>query len=267
MPKAKPNSMNSEDAVITLSAPLQHRATSEVEGEITLRQLPWCGKINLRGAPDNPQFLQVARTVLGVDLPLRVDDIAIGKIANIKVDEDASVGNNQRTHASLNASPNENSDEEDDSATPVSAPASAPIPPESYAYDLPIIFCLGADEWLVHCDLACAEAVRATLEKSFGETHHAATIVTDYYSLLELRGRRAAAVLARGCPLDLHPRVFTAPRCAQTRFGNASILLYQPTTDAEPRFIIQTRWSFTEYVWDYLTVAIAGMRNPEPPAP
>lgn len=169
-----------------------------VAGHTTLRELPWCGKINLRGDANDAQFVEAARAALGVPLPLAANTTASG--------------------------------------------------------DGMTIFWLGPDEWLLHCALERAQELRRQLTQALGGIHHAATEVTDYYTVLELQGEAAAAALARGCPLDLHENVFPAGQCAQTRFGNASVLLYKP--EAAPCFAIQVRWSFTEYVWDYLVSAL-----------
>ena len=118
-------------------------------------------------------------------------------------------------------------------------------------------FWLGPDEWLVHCELAHTEKIMQQLAESLAATNYAATEVTDYYTVLELSGESAAAALARGCPLDLHPRAFKPGGCAQTRFGNASVLLHRVEA---ARFNVQVRWSFTEYVWDYLARAIDACR-------
>jgi len=130
------------------------------------------------------------------------------------------------------------------------------------------VFWLGPDEWLIHCKLTDTDAWLQQLRARLTGMHFAATEVTDYFTVLELRGEQAAEVLARGCPLDLHPRAFPAGACAQTRFGNATVLLHQPaavdntvtntvtnTVDSTV-FRIQVRWSFAGYVWDYLTTVI-----------
>jgi sarcosine oxidase subunit gamma len=41
-------------------------------------------------------------------------------------------------------------------------------------------------------------------------------------AVIELAGAQARAVLAKGCGLDLHPRSFTAGRCAQTVLARAA---------------------------------------------
>ena len=179
------------------TSPGGHRAS--LQGGTSLRELPWCGKINLRGDPNDARFTDAAGRVLGMPLPVAANTTSAGENG--------------------------------------------------------LIFWLGPDEWLLHCDLEGTETLVGQLASI--PVHHAATIVTDYYTVLELNGENAGAVLARGCPLDLHERCFKAAQCAQTRFGNASILLYKP--GAEPSFQIQVRWSFTEYIWDYLVEVIASL--------
>ena len=61
-----------------------------------------------------------------------------------------------------------------------------------------------------------------------------------------LAGVRAADVLATGCPLDLHPRVFRAGDCAQSVFGRVNMLLCK--TDEAPSFIIMVPRSFARGV-------------------
>jgi sarcosine oxidase subunit gamma len=54
-------------------------------------------------------------------------------------------------------------------------------------------------------------------------------------AVLRLAGIPARAVLAKGCRLDLHPRVFTPGMCAQTVIAQIAVLLHQcdeiPTYD------------------------------------
>lgn len=51
-------------------------------------------------------------------------------------------------------------------------------------------------------------------------------------------------VLARGCPLDLHPRVFKPGQCAQSHYFKTSIVLVPTGDDA---FEIVLRRSFADY--------------------
>lgn len=119
------------------------------------------------------------------------------------------------------------------------------------------LFWLGPDEWLLHCDPDAAGALQESLARSLSGTHHAVTEVSDYYTVLRLSGPDAAAILRRGCPLDLHHEAFPAGNIAQTRFGHASVLLHR-LGDGET-WDIQVRWSYAEYVWDYLASAMRAL--------
>ncbi len=112
----------------------------------------------------------------------------------------------------------------------------------------------GPDEWLLHCRLDATGPMVKALKAKLRDTHFAVTEVTDYYTVLHLDGSDAIALLSRACPLDLHSEKFTVGDCAQTRFGHASILLHK--TGDTPSFDIQVRWSYTEYVWNYLASAM-----------
>ena len=56
--------------------------------------------------------------------------------------------------------------------------------------------------------LKTAADLLAKLTAELADIHHAATDLTDYYTVIELTGDAAAEVLARGCPLDLHDDKF-----------------------------------------------------------
>lgn len=112
------------------------------------------------------------------------------------------------------------------------------------------ILWLGPDEWLVvgHAD---GEAV---LREALAGLHAAATDVTGNRTVLALRGAAAREVLAKGCPLDLHPRLFGPGRCAQTLLAKAQIILEQ--RDGAPGYHLFVRPSFARYVADWLVDAM-----------
>ena len=119
------------------------------------------------------------------------------------------------------------------------------------------VYWMGPNEWLVHCGIGEVSELMEKLSEVMEGIHHAVVDVSDYYTVLKLEGPDAAALLARGCPLDLDSTVFESGACAQTRFGHASVLLHK-AEDASS-FRIQVRWSYTEYVWDYIASATRGL--------
>ena len=171
-----------------------------VSGKNSLEELPWCGKINLRGNPENSNFVNQVQGVLGLILPLKA-------------------------HTCVEA-------------------------------DELTCYWLGPDEWLIHCNIENLETLVQDLNSALTGMHTAVVDVSDYYSVLKLDGPDAPALLAKACSLDLHADAFTVGTSTQTRFGHASILLHK--TSANPTYLIQVRWSYTEYVWDYL---LSGMKT------
>lgn len=121
-----------------------------------------------------------------------------------------------------------------------------------------LIFWLGPDEWLIHLPLNELEKKISALHETFADQHVALTDVSDYFSVLHLSGPQAREVIASASPFDTRTHHFKPGLCAQTCFGHASILLW-PLDDA-PTFGLQMRWSYAQYVYDYLTQSI---RNTE----
>ena len=104
----------------------------------------------------------------------------------------------------------------------------------------------GPDEWFVIAAAGRAGAIERALRTSLAGHHHAVTDVSSGYNALRLSGQPVREVLAQGCPLDLHPRVFSVGRSAGSHFFKASVLLWQ--TDAAPQFELLVRRSFVGYV-------------------
>lgn len=112
------------------------------------------------------------------------------------------------------------------------------------------VFWLGPNEWLIHCADGAQVSMIEQLGRALVDIHSAVTDVSDYYMVLRLTGEKARELLSKGTPLDLHPTIFQSGMCAQTRFGHASILI--GCMDDAPVFDIQVRWSFAEYLWQFL---------------
>jgi sarcosine oxidase subunit gamma len=71
-----------------------------------------------------------------------------------------------------------------------------------------------------------------------------------------LSGPRATAVLAKGCPLDFHPRAFAANTCAQSLVGHVNALYIKH--DDAPTFTVMVAHSFARDAWISLLNAAAG---------
>ena len=119
--------------------------------------------------------------------------------------------------------------------------------------DLALLW-LGPDEWLALSHAAQPEAeamLAAKLRSALGEQHAAVTEVGESLACIRIAGARARDVIAKGCPLDLHPRAFGGVgHCAQTHLSKAGITLHQ-ISDA-PGFDLYCRRSFADYLWRWL---------------
>ncbi|WP_233850021.1 sarcosine oxidase subunit gamma [Paraburkholderia sp. HD33-4] len=104
---------------------------------------------------------------------------------------------------------------------------------------------LGPDEWLVRSNEPVLDGVlEAKLADALNGTYAAAVDVGSGYTVVNISGEHAREVLSRGCPLDLHPRVFKVGQCAQSHYFKASIVLIPTADDA---FEIVVRRSFADY--------------------
>lgn len=105
----------------------------------------------------------------------------------------------------------------------------------------------GPDEWFVVGARTPRDAMDERLRTALAGLHVAVTDVSSGYVVLRLLGRSARDVLAHGCPLDLHPRVFRTGMSAGSHFFKAIVQLWQ--TDDAPGYEMLVRRSYTDYVW------------------
>jgi sarcosine oxidase subunit gamma len=118
----------------------------------------------------------------------------------------------------------------------------------------PCALWLGPDEWLLRLpgETDAATAVMG-LESALGELFYAANDVSSAQTVLRMAGPRVGEVLAKGCTLDLHPRVFGIGRCAQTNLAK-TVAILMPVDDAGTMDVIVRR-SFADYLARWLVDA------------
>jgi sarcosine oxidase, subunit gamma len=102
------------------------------------------------------------------------------------------------------------------------------------------------DDWFVLGAAGQAAAQEAKLREALQGKHFAVTDVSSGYYILSLSGTAARALLAQGCPLDLHPSAFRFGQCAGSHFFKASVWLW--LASETPRFDVLVRRSFAPYV-------------------
>ncbi len=111
---------------------------------------------------------------------------------------------------------------------------------------------LGPGWWLLDAPEPDDIALEATLAHRLRGTagRVSAADVSAGFAVLELSGPRAPAVLAHGCSIDLHPRVFGPGRAARTMLAKAQVVFAQ--TDDVPTYRIWVRSSFARYLVGWL---------------
>lgn len=109
------------------------------------------------------------------------------------------------------------------------------------------VYWLGPDEWLLVTAGERRSALERELRAALDGVPAAITDVSGGQTVVVIRGARARELLAKGCPLDLHPRAFDVGQCAQSHLAKAPVLIR--LLDREPAFEIVVRRSFADYLW------------------
>ena len=116
-----------------------------------------------------------------------------------------------------------------------------------------ILTWVGPDEWLVFTADGAEQKMLSALREALSGVHSSVVDVSDYYTVLRVTGDRARDVMAKGCPLDLHPSKFQTGSCAGSLYNKATIRLIQ--MDDTPTYDVMVRWSYAEYLWKHLVKA------------
>jgi len=112
---------------------------------------------------------------------------------------------------------------------------------------------LGPDEWWLTDAADDAGPLVEALERALAGRFASAVDTSDNWFAFEVSGPRTLDLLAKACPLDLHPRAFGPGRCAQSLLAKAPATLQQ--LDESPRFRLHVRRSFADYAWRWLSDA------------
>ena len=120
---------------------------------------------------------------------------------------------------------------------------------------------LGPDEWLARsttplnvASAASAAPLEGALRTSFAGLFASATDIGSGFTVLQIKGTHVREVLARGCPLDLHPRQFKVGQCAQSFYFKSSLTLLLTADDT---FELVIRRSFADYFINIMLDAAA----------
>ena len=110
---------------------------------------------------------------------------------------------------------------------------------------------LGPDEWLLSSTTETPEELEGRVRAAVLPLGGSAADVSAQRIGLRLTGARVRDVLAKGCSIDLHPRVFGRGSSAQTLLGQAGVVLLA-LSDAGDDVVVLVRSSFAGYLADWL---------------
>ena len=123
---------------------------------------------------------------------------------------------------------------------------------------------LGPDEWLITSPFRTPEELETGLREAIvgGGAAFAGSVVdvSAQRTTVALRGEHARDLLAGGCSLDLHPRVFGRGAAAQTLLGQAGVVL-MALDDTGTHYQIMVRSSFAGYLTSWLLDAATEYRT------
>ncbi len=108
---------------------------------------------------------------------------------------------------------------------------------------------LGPDEWLITCPRTDVTEVKRTLGEALGTLHAAITDVSAGRIIMRLSGPNARDLLAKGCPLDLHPRVVKPGYVAGSVLAKITALIHCRDQSSIDVYVAR---SYADYLWSWL---------------
>jgi sarcosine oxidase subunit gamma len=118
---------------------------------------------------------------------------------------------------------------------------------------------LGPDEWLVLAPPGRERELAAGLRRALDPHDGAVTDVSAQRAALEMTGVHVREVLARGCSIDLHPKVTPMGSCVQTLLARAGVVIVVHDSSASD-FLVLVPASFADYLASWLIDACTEVR-------
>lgn len=117
------------------------------------------------------------------------------------------------------------------------------------AKDGELILSIMPDIWLILCDFPKVKTHLKKHQKSTAKQTIVTTDMSDQYLQMNLSGKHARALLAKGCELDLSPEKFTKNRAARTLLAHQNVVIWR-TENEDLSLLIDA--SFAEHLWLWL---------------
>ncbi|MCY4454636.1 MAG: hypothetical protein OXC01_22120 [Immundisolibacterales bacterium] len=113
-----------------------------------------------------------------------------------------------------------------------------------------VIAWAGPEEWLVIGQEEGTSGLRVALRQAIPEADGAVVDASSGFTLFSLLGPQARDLIAAGCTIDVHPRVFGPRRCAHTLYAGTGVCILE--RDETPRFELLVRRSYADWLWRWM---------------
>lgn len=109
--------------------------------------------------------------------------------------------------------------------------------------------CLNPTIWIILCDDQDVGTITGWFEAAAQEATITTSEITDQYICLDIEGRHAQALLAKGCALDLSSESFSENHVVRTLLAQTNIVLWRNKEDG---YRILFDVSLSDYLWLWL---------------
>ena len=131
-----------------------------------------------------------------------------------------------------------------------------PVAMNSWSGDDPVFCRIAPDTWLLVSALHEASDLLPAVRAGCGRRSYVVTDVSDAFATLVIEGSLAAALLARGCGLDLSIEAFGHAAVTRTRLVQLPVVLRRVTSE---RFECLADRSVVQWLYVYLEDAATGV--------
>ena len=117
------------------------------------------------------------------------------------------------------------------------------------------IYWLSPNEWLILTSVNATANLVENLQHMLATTHASVNDISGGQVALRITGSPVRDMLAKGCPVDFHPKVFNEGMCTQSALARTNVLIGM--VQAPHTFDVIVRRSFSDYLLHWLKEAAA----------